>query len=94
MFSDKTLEDIANKSPNDNLNKRRLKAIEEGDEAKYAFLTEYLGFPVEGDHYYEIGRRLLEESPEKIVKLEHEVNFVIYGKKYSEYLAEQSEQEE
>ena len=94
MSFEESLEDLANKSPYNNLNKRRLDALKSGNDAKYAFLTDFLGFQVEGDHHYEFGKQLLEESPERFEQLEHEVNFVIYGKEYSNYLSEKIASEE
>ena len=81
------------KDPNETLNQRRLLAKENGNEAKYAFLTDYLGFPSEEDHLYQFGKQALESNPNLTKKLEHEVNYVVFGKeKYENMLAEQNEQ--
>ena len=82
-------------NPNETLNDRRILAKEEGNEAKYAYLTDYLGFPTEGDHMYNFGKKELESNPKLIEKIEHEINYVIFGKeKYENMLSEQKEKDQ
>lgn len=86
--------DKTSKDPNESLNKRRILAKKKGEEAKYAYLTDYLGFPSQGDHMYDEGKEHLKSNPDQIEKIEHEINFVIYGEKYSKMLAEEKAKNE